>query len=193
MVENKIMNAHEKLDTVIERIRHTFQAKGLGDIFDILEIWLVDDHEYVASIRGKRIEIKTYIAWILREGGIAFLIGHETYHFIKNLEKQHPNMWQESLDLIDKSKLSGFSKIISSIVLTAVAFPVNRFISRSEEHEADQFGKAIVVESGYNLSDVDHLFSIYEMRNSQGGGFLDTHPEYNDRKRRLGLSILTYI
>jgi hypothetical protein len=73
------MNAHEKLGVVMKRVRKTFYNNNVGEIYDSLEIWLVDNHPHVASIRGKRIEIKTNIAWILREGGISFLIGHEAY------------------------------------------------------------------------------------------------------------------
>lgn len=184
------MNAHEKLHAVMERVRQTFCNKGLGEIYNLLEIWLVDNHRTIASIRGKRVEIKTFFAWILKEGGISFLIGHEAYHFIKSIESQGSNFWKESLETIDKSNSSDWGKLFGYIVVSAIAFPLSRSISRTEELEADQFGKIITLETGYPLSDIDHLFSIREMRFSQGGGFLDTHPEYWERKRKLGLTSL---
>jgi Zn-dependent protease with chaperone function len=83
--------------------------------------------------------------------------------------------------------MSAWGKVFSLLVVSAVAFPVSRLISQSEEFEADLFGKKITLETGYSLSDIEHLFSIDKMRHSQGGHILDTHPDYWERKKRLGL------
>jgi Zn-dependent protease with chaperone function len=91
------------------------------------------------------------------------------------------------LEKIDNSNLPVWGEILGYITVSAIAFPLSRFISRTEELAADRFGKIITLESGYPLSDIEHLFSINEMRFSQWGGFLDTHPEYWERKKNLGL------
>jgi predicted Zn-dependent protease len=182
------MNAHEKLEVVMDRVRPIFCANSLGEIYDFLEIWLVDDHKYIASIRGKRIEIKTFFAWILKEGGVSFIIGHETYHFIKAIENQKSDSWGTLFDrTVDQAK-TPLGKIVVAITAAAIMFPFSRLISREEEFEADLFGKKITLEAGYPLSDIGHLFSIQEMKFAKGGGFLDTHPDTGEREKRLGLT-----
>jgi Zn-dependent protease with chaperone function len=183
--KDKKMNAHEKLDLAISRVRPVFYSNGLGEIFDSLEIWLIDNHNNIASIRGKRIEIRTYSAYIMTDGGLSFIIGHETYHFLKHLKRQNPAYIDHLLTAIDSNKTS-LGKILIAITGIAVSIPLSKFESRREEYEADQFGKKITIEAGLPLSDIKHFFEK-EVRNSQGGGFLDTHPHPNERERRLGL------
>jgi len=181
------MNAHEKLHVVMQKVRPIFYNNNFGEIYDLLEIWLVDNHKYIASIKGKRIEIKTFFAWILREGGVSFLIGHEAYHFIKAIESQDSDYWGNFFDqTVDRAK-TPFGKMLAAIAATAVMIPMSRAISRTEEFEADLFGKKITLDTGYPLSDIGHLFSVREFEFAKGGGFLDTHPDSMERKRRLGL------
>lgn len=168
----------------VERIAQKLQ-KVSGTSYSVT---IIEDNQKQAYADGKDVYITSGMIKALEDDELAWVVGHEIFHNKEEHSKKKEERWkklvQRTADLSSLPK-KPFMKFVVGAIVGVNGYLNNIQEDQREEFEADQEGKIIVKEAGYDSQKSQQVLPKIERGRLHPGGMLSSHPPTRDRIQNL--------